>query len=58
MNQQFEFQHSASPGETTAAVPSPLPKYEPPHVRMIGEEEVLSAFQVVLSAGSATWWIA
>jgi hypothetical protein len=58
MNQQSEFQYSASPGDTTAAVPSPLPKYEPPHVRMSGEEEVLSAFQVVLSAGSANWWIA
>jgi hypothetical protein len=58
MSQQSEFQHSASPGDMTAAVPSPLPKYEPPQVRMIGEEEVLSAFQVVLSAGSATWWIA
>ena len=58
MTQQSEFQYSVSPGEVTAAVPSPLPKYEPPRVRVIGEEEVLSAFQVVLSAGSATWWIA
>jgi hypothetical protein len=57
MTQQSEFQYSVSPGEVTAAVPSPLPKYEPPRVRVIGEEEVLSAFQVVLSAGSATWWI-
>jgi hypothetical protein len=58
MTQQSEFQHSISPGELTAAVPSPLPKYESPRIRMIGEEEVLSAFQIVLSAGSATWWIA
>ena len=57
MTQQSEFQYSVSQGEVTAAVPSPLPKYEPPSVRVIGEEEVLSAFQVVLSAGSATWWI-
>jgi hypothetical protein len=56
MTQQSEFQYSVSQGEVTAAVPS-LPKYEPPSVRVIGEEEVLSAFQVVLSAGSATWWI-
>jgi hypothetical protein len=58
MTQQSELQYSVPPGEVTAAVPSSLPKYEPPHVRMIAEEEVLSAFQVVLSAGSATWWIA
>ena len=57
MTQQSDFQYFASPGEVTAAVPSPLPKYEPPGIRVIGEEEVLSAFQVVLSAGSATWWI-
>jgi hypothetical protein len=31
--------------------------YEPPRVRIINEEEVLSAFQVVLSAGSASWWM-
>jgi hypothetical protein len=58
MTQQSEFQYSVSPGDMTAAAPTPLPKYEPPHIRMIGEEEVLSAFQIVLSAGSATWWIA
>ena len=57
MTQLSEFPYSVS-GEATAEVPSPLPKYEPPRVRVIGEEEVLSAFQVVLSAGSATWWIA
>ena len=57
MTVQSEFQYTVSPGEVTAAVPTPLPKYEPPEVRVIGEEEVLSAFQVVLSAGSATWWI-
>jgi hypothetical protein len=58
MTQQSDFQFSASSGEMTAAAPPPRQKYEPPRVRMIGEEEVLSAFQVVLSAGSATWWIA
>ena len=57
MTQQTEFQYAVSPGDVTPPVPSPLPKYEPPRVRVIGEEEVLSAFQVVLSAGSATWWI-
>jgi hypothetical protein len=31
--------------------------YEVPRVRVINEEEVLSAFQVVLSAGSASWWM-
>jgi hypothetical protein len=58
MTQQSESVYAVSPGEITTAVPSALPKYESPHIRMIGEEEVLSAFQVVLSAGSATWWIA
>jgi hypothetical protein len=58
MTQQSDFQFSVSSGEMTAAAPSPRQKYEPPRVRVIGEEEVLSAFQVVLSAGSATWWIA
>jgi hypothetical protein len=58
MTPQSEFQHSVSSGEMTAAAPTPLPKYESPSIRMIGEEEVLSAFQVVLSAGSANWWIA
>jgi hypothetical protein len=58
MTQQSQFHYSVSPGEVTAAASSPLPTYEAPNVRVIGEEEVLSAFQVVLSAGSATWWIA
>jgi hypothetical protein len=31
--------------------------YEPPRIRLVNEEEVLSAFQVVLSAGSASWWM-
>jgi len=34
------------------------PQYERPEVRLINEEEALSAFQVVLSAGSAGWWTA
>jgi hypothetical protein len=58
MIHKSDFQYSVSPGEVSAAVPRSLPKYEPPRVRVIGEEDVLSAFQVVLSAGSATWWIA
>jgi hypothetical protein len=40
--------------------PQPQPRretYEPPRIRVVNEEEVLSAFQVVLSAGSASWWM-
>jgi hypothetical protein len=35
---------------------SERPKYERPSVRVLNEEEILSAFQVV-QAGGSTWWV-
>jgi hypothetical protein len=33
----------------------PRPKYEPPQIKVLTEEEVLSAFQVT-AAGTSMWW--
>jgi hypothetical protein len=33
----------------------PKPKYEPPQIKVLTEQEVLSAFQVT-AAGSSMWW--
>jgi hypothetical protein len=32
------------------------PKYEAPHIRVMTEQEVLSAFQVT-AAGTSMWWV-
>lgn len=32
------------------------PKYEPPRIRVMTEQEVLSAFQVT-AAGTSMWWL-
>jgi hypothetical protein len=56
MQQSFG-SHDTVSGNDTDSPASSKPMYEPPHIRLINEEEVLSAFQVVLSAGSAGWWI-
>jgi hypothetical protein len=42
---------SATPNE--AAV---RPKYEPPKIKVMDEQEVLSVFQVVQASG-ASWWV-
>jgi hypothetical protein len=34
----------------------PKPKYQPPQVRVMTEQEVLSAFQVT-AAGTNMWWV-
>jgi len=44
--------------DTQSETQSSKPQYERPEVRLINEEEALSAFQLALSAGSAGWWIA
>jgi hypothetical protein len=56
MTQKSRSHDTGSETATNPAQPSPKPKYEAPQVRMIAEEEALSAFQVVLSAGSG-WWV-
>jgi hypothetical protein len=56
MQQQLRSFDTVSGNESDASA-TPKPEYELPRIRMINEEEVLSAFQVVLSAGSAGWWI-
>jgi hypothetical protein len=47
------------PGAGTSSVassasPTSLPAYEPPRLTVMNEDEVLSAFQVPVVAGS--WW--
>jgi hypothetical protein len=56
-----DLKRPAEPGRVTAASPvassaSPtaLPAYEPPRLTVMNEDEVLSAFQVPVVAGS--WW--
>jgi hypothetical protein len=34
----------------------PKPKYEVPQIKVLTEEEVLSAFQVT-AAGTSMWWV-
>jgi hypothetical protein len=34
----------------------PKPKYETPRIKVMTEQEVLSAFQVT-AAGTAMWWV-
>jgi hypothetical protein len=38
----------------SSASPTSLPAYEPPRLTVMSEDEVLSAFQVPVVAGS--WW--
>ncbi len=38
------------------ATQSVLPRYEPPRIKLIDEEEVLSTFQI--TQAGYTWWIA
>lgn len=54
---QLKSQNAVSGNDTESREQSQKVAYEPPRVRIINEEEVLSAFQVVLSAGSASWWM-
>ena len=58
MTHEPESHDAVSGTDTHSAIESPKPQYQRPQVRLINEEEALSAFQVVLSAGSAGWWIA
>jgi len=44
----------ASSFGTSGTNASILPAYEPPHLTVMNEDEVLSAFQVPVVAGS--WW--
>lgn len=37
-----------------SADPASLPEYEPPSIRILDEEEVLSSFQV--TQASLSWW--
>ena len=58
MTREPESHDAVSGTDTQSAIASSKPQYQRPQVRLINEEEALSAFQVVLSAGSAGWWIA
>lgn len=40
---------------TELAEKNEKPKYEPPQIKVLTEEEVLSAFQVT-AAGTSMWW--
>ena len=47
---------SVGEGQRAAsAISESKPKYETPRVRVMNEEEALSAFQVT-AAGSGMWW--
>lgn len=41
---------------TTIKQAEQKPKYETPRIRVMTEEEVLSAFQVT-AAGTSMWWV-
>ena len=41
---------------TTSKESEEKPKYEPPRIRVMTEQEVLSAFQVT-AAGTSMWWV-
>jgi hypothetical protein len=57
MTKQLGSRSISSEDGTDSQQPSRRETYEPPRIRVVNEEEVLSAFQVVLSAGSASWWM-
>jgi hypothetical protein len=41
---------------TTIKAAEQKPKYAPPQVRVMTEQEILSAFQVT-AAGTTMWWV-
>jgi hypothetical protein len=57
MKKQFGPPNISAEHGTDSQTPARRETYEAPRIRVVNEEEVLSAFQVVLSAGSASWWI-